>query len=45
MKLQGWHINPIHHMSLVNTHKLIRIYVGGLILADNTLYMLFCCFQ
>jgi len=31
-------------MSLENAHKLIRIYMGGLILGVNTLYML-SCFQ
>ena len=45
MKLLGSHINPVHHMSLVNTHKPIRIYMGGLILADNTMYMFFAVFS
>jgi len=29
-------------MSPENAHKLIRIYMGGLILGVNTLYMLSC---
>ena len=29
-------------MSPENAHKLIRIYIGGLILGVNTLYMLSC---
>jgi len=29
-------------MSPENAHKLIRIYMGGLILGINTLYMLSC---
>jgi len=29
-------------MSPENAHKLIRIYIGGLILGINTLYMLSC---
>jgi len=29
-------------MSQENAHKLIRIYMGGLILGVNTLYMLSC---
>ena len=29
-------------MSPQNAHKLIRIYMGGLILGVNTLYMLSC---
>ena len=32
-------------MSPVNTHKPIRIYIGGLILGVNTLYMLSCFFK
>jgi len=30
------------HMSLENAHKLIRIYMGGLILGVDALYMLSC---
>ena len=32
-------------MSPEDTHKAIRIYIGGLILGVNTLYMLFCFFK
>ena len=32
-------------MSLENTHKPIRIYMGGLISGANTLYKLFCFFK
>ena len=32
-------------MSPEDTHKAIRIYMGGLILGVNTLYMLFCFFK
>ena len=32
-------------MSPENTHKPIRIYIGGLILGVNTLYMLYCFFE
>ena len=32
-------------MSPENTHKPIRIYMGGLILGANTLYKLFCFFK
>ena len=32
-------------MSPENAHKLIRIYMGGLILGVNTLYMLSCFLQ
>ena len=36
--------NPFYssQMSPENAHKLIRIYMGGLILGVNTLYMLSC---
>ena len=32
-------------MSPEDTHKPIRIYIGGLILGVNTLYMFFCFFK
>ena len=32
-------------MSPEDTHKSIRIYIGGLILGVNTLYMFFCFFK
>ena len=32
-------------MSPEDTHQPIRIYIGGLILGVNTLYMLFCFFK
>ena len=35
----------ISQMSPEDTHKAIRIYIGGLILGVNTLYMLFCFFK
>ena len=32
-------------MSPEDSHKPIRIYIGGLILGVNTLYMFFCFFE
>ena len=32
-------------MSPEDTHKPVRIYIGGLILGVNTLYMFFCFFK
>ena len=32
-------------MSPEDTHKPIRIYIGGLILGANSLYMFFCFFK
>ncbi len=33
------------HICVLRSHKPIRIYMGGLILGVNTLYMLFCFFK
>ncbi len=36
---------PMTHISVMSSHKPIKIYMGGLILGVNTLYRLFCFFK
>ncbi len=36
---------PMTHICVMSSHKPIRIYMGGLILGVNTLYMLLCFFK
>ncbi len=38
-------INPIHLIVPMSPHKLMGIYMEGLILGVNTMYMLFCFFK